>query len=136
MGTHRDGRKEAVRLWIEISKERCGIKAVYEESSATAAPCVLEQMEKLYSTGIGLHDMLSKRKKPIVDESAHTKYVLSVCAGKARFEYAVSPQAMLAVKSQNFPSDRNLRQGDETCQDPFNKYKLTVCFSNESDTVR
>jgi hypothetical protein len=115
MGTHRDGRKEAVRLWVEISKERCDIKAVYEESSATAAPCVLEQMEKLYSAGICLHNMFSKgKKKLIVNETAHTKYVLSVCAGKARFEYAVSPQAMLAVKSQNCPSDHVLRQGDET----------------------
>jgi hypothetical protein len=70
MGTHRDGRKEAVRLWVEISEERCNIKTVYEESSATAAPCVLEQMEKLYSAGIRLHEVLSKRKKPIVNEKS------------------------------------------------------------------
>jgi len=53
MGGYGNSGKEAVRLWIQISKDGRDVKAVDEEGGTTTAFGVPEQMEKLYSAGIG-----------------------------------------------------------------------------------
>ena len=65
MGGYGSGGKEAVRIWIEISKDGRDVKAVDEEGGTTTTFGVPEQMEKLYSAGIGLHGvLLGKRGRP------------------------------------------------------------------------
>ena len=66
------------------------------------------------------------------DVGGLTKYVLSVCAPNASVVYAVSPLAKSDVKSQNFPSKRELRRRYSWLK----VRKRTMSLSEKADSFR